>query len=388
MENNSDSGKNSSVDWRTIVVSNALTFIVTVLASITIYYYTIEKPQLNYELFPLSSFISNENKISIINAKIINSGSKEAEEVTCIFKLKENVIIKEANVDLSSPGIKYTSSSDSLRNIIKYEFPTLNSKEQCNFSFLLTSRSDSLKTSDIEISLRGKGVNGTVVNVNNQINTGFTYKKVLSIIALTIVYIILVLGSWKFITKKYVIYKRTPNRNPPKETPNSINLNLQPEKKNEVEVNFREVKLNETENIGKSNKDREDISVLINEAVSFCDRGHFNYSISLLKKAIDIDPNRSSTYCNLARAYANKGDYKNAFTELEKGHKRLSQQNDFLIYFYTSAQVNCLFGNLEKASSLLVEAYKLDPERVKQKAIRDKDFEALRQHNILDTIFK
>ena len=135
----------------------------TLLASLALFYLTIESPDLKYEIFPPSSFVSEQPERTIYTVHISNQGDAKAEEVRAVFNFPDGATVQDSKVNTSSEAIIYDLLDTSDSTSREYTFPLLNPGENAKFSFLLSGNPQSAN-----ISLRGEGVVGTEVDRTTQ----------------------------------------------------------------------------------------------------------------------------------------------------------------------------------------------------------------------------
>lgn len=328
-----------SIDWKTIVISSLSTLIVTVIGSFIFYYYTQEKPELKYEIFPVTSFISNQNAISIINVQIRNSGKKEVEEVISKFEFDTNIVIRDIDINPSSNAITYSTHSDSIKSVIQYQFATLNPDEYCNFSFLLSSRTDSISTKDLKVALRAKGINGLADKTVNLTKGNEQSDLFYHVLLLLLTFLLTILAALLVIAGKIRTPRITYSRS------------------------FE----------------------ILSLGVNYCDTGLFDESIAVLKAGIYEFPEKAPLHANLARAYANKKNFNNANIEIQVAEILAKNEEEKFINDYINAQIYSLSGNQDKALEYLSKAYKTSPDTTRSKAVIDNEFIELRQNPDFNT---
>ena len=144
----------SSLNWTHIIVTAAITTLLSVAGSIFFFHYTERSPNLYYEIFPIASFSKEDVEVGIQTAMVENVGDKEADDVQVYFALAESTAVQDLKVEPSSPAIRsmITRSSDSL----EVTFPRLNPDEFVRFSLLFEKG----KYGVSEIAVRAKGITG------------------------------------------------------------------------------------------------------------------------------------------------------------------------------------------------------------------------------------
>ncbi len=129
----------------------------TLLASLPFFYFTNESPDLTYEVFPPSSFVSEQTERTIYTVRAANQGDAEAEDVRMVVDFPNGVKVQDSKVSTSSGAMTYTFEDTSALSIREYAFPLLNPGESAKFSFLL---SGSPSPQAVEVDVRGRGVVG------------------------------------------------------------------------------------------------------------------------------------------------------------------------------------------------------------------------------------
>jgi hypothetical protein len=140
-----------------ILITVVMTAFLSLVTGIIIFHYTERSPKLTYEIFPVSSFPKENEKLSIYFVQVENSGNKEATDVQCTFIFPKTAKIVDHSVELSSIAMKYTTQNEKSNNQISFLLPSMNPSENCKFS-LLVEMSGNEK---VEIGVRGKGITGT-----------------------------------------------------------------------------------------------------------------------------------------------------------------------------------------------------------------------------------
>jgi len=143
----------SSIAWGQNFVVAFLTF----AATIAVFHYTDKAPELVYETFPPAQFTTQETQISIYNARVENTGDKEAEDVQVYFELSPTSIIQELKIEPSLASIRFSVTEPDADNIREVIFPVLNPGESASFS-VLVGRGQAIS---LMMEVRGKGVSGS-----------------------------------------------------------------------------------------------------------------------------------------------------------------------------------------------------------------------------------
>lgn len=136
---------------------NFVAALLAVLVTITAYNYTDKAPELVYEIFPPAQFTTQETQISIYNARVENTGDKEAEDVQVYFELSPISIIQELKIEPSLASIRFSVTEPDADNIREVIFPVLNHGESASFSVLV----DKGQAVPLKMEVRGKGVSGS-----------------------------------------------------------------------------------------------------------------------------------------------------------------------------------------------------------------------------------
>jgi len=144
----------SSPNWTQIIVTAAITTLLSVAGSIFYFHYTERSPDLYYEIFPAASFSKGDVEVGIQTATIQNVGDKEADDVQVYFEIAENTAVQDLKVETSSPAIRSKITREA--KSIEIVFPRLNPAESVRFSLLFEKG----KAGVSQISVRAKGVNG------------------------------------------------------------------------------------------------------------------------------------------------------------------------------------------------------------------------------------
>jgi hypothetical protein len=126
----------------------------TLLASLAFFYFTSETPRLTYEVFPASSYVSEQTERTIYTVRIRNQGDAEAEDVRAVFDFPQGARVKDSKVNASSNAITYTLA-DTSASAREYTFPLLNPGESAKFSFLLSGTPRGMS-----VDVRGRGIVG------------------------------------------------------------------------------------------------------------------------------------------------------------------------------------------------------------------------------------
>jgi len=323
--------RQNRLNWVQILISASLTALLSLVVSIVVFNYTHDKPKLIYEIFPISSFVSDKTELGIYNVQILNDGSKEAEEITCDFNFAKGTKIIESKIEPSSSAISYNTINDSIKNKLTYKFPMLNPSENCKFSFLI----ENFKETELHLSLRAKGIIGVLRNTSENDKDFSEKDSKIIILVLPMLMIMVVLMSGLL----FVFIRSRGWFEGSKET------NIHPQ---------------------------------INVAVDYCDMGLFEESISLLKKCIYKNSIISSSHSNLARAYANTKEFDKAFMELEIAKRTISNDVDKLVFLYVSAQVYALKNDKIESIKFLRQAIEINKKECIEKAKIDDDFNNIR----------
>ena len=326
----SRSDKNK-LEWTQIIISAFITAILSLIASLSFWYFTKEKPELTFEVFPISSFYSKKTELSILNVKIENEGSKEAENVVCVYHFPKDSEIMEINIEPSSNAIKYIS--EKINEVYKraYSVPMLNPQEYLKFSFLVKNIKNS---NDIEIGLRGKGVVGNTKQVT-KIKKSNIEENFIVMATLIIIMTIMMFSLLLMIRRRSFVP------------------------------------------MVSEKKEADD---LVSTGVQYCDVGLFEDAVRIFKKSIYLNPDTPYAHSNLARAYANLNQFDKAYKALEIAEKLCENDDEQmkLIYHYTSAQVFSLDQNKDKAIEMLKLAMGININRCIEKAKVDEDFSNIR----------
>ncbi len=144
----------SSLHWTQIIVTAAITTLLSVAGSIFYFHYTDRSPDLYYEIFPAASFVKDEIEVGIQTATIQNIGDKEADDVQVYFELAANTAVQDLKVEPSSPAIRSEITRET--NSIEFAFPRLNPTESVRFSLLFEKG----RTGVSQVAVRAKGING------------------------------------------------------------------------------------------------------------------------------------------------------------------------------------------------------------------------------------
>lgn len=141
---------------RKIIITAVITAFLSLGSAITFFHYSEQSPKLTYEVFPVSSFPKENEKLSIYFVQIENSGNKEATDVQCTFIFPKKAKIVDHFVALSSVAMKYNIQDKDITNQISFFLPNMNPSENCRFSLLVEMGGND----KAEIGVRGKGVVG------------------------------------------------------------------------------------------------------------------------------------------------------------------------------------------------------------------------------------
>jgi hypothetical protein len=123
---------------------------------IAVSYFTTKTPDLVYETFPPTGFVSQTTQLKIYNARIENVGNKEAEDVQ--VRLSLPTIIDDLQVEPNLKSISFDVSPIGQSNVKEIRFTRLNSRENVRLSILSNKEQDA----PLGIEVRAKGINGHV----------------------------------------------------------------------------------------------------------------------------------------------------------------------------------------------------------------------------------
>ncbi|MCS3684280.1 hypothetical protein [Salinibacter ruber] len=155
--------RTGSRGWGDRVVDGAIGALFTLASGLALFYFTSESPDLSYEVFPPSSFVSEQTERTIYTVRIANQGDAKAEEVRAVFDFSDGATVQDSKVNTSSKAITYNLVDTSTSTMREYTFPLLNPGENAKFSFLLSGNPQR-----VNVDLRGEGVVGAEVDRTTQ----------------------------------------------------------------------------------------------------------------------------------------------------------------------------------------------------------------------------
>jgi len=148
----------SRTKYAPIVLTGLVSLVVGVASGWLIDVLTSPKLALKYELSPVTIFEGRDEKVGIVNLRVVNGGTKEIEAVSCLLSLAGAKVREARAQGLPEDAIETSSESESLT----VKLPFLNPGE--SFSVQLFLGVASSPTTTPSIQLRGKGVVGEEVD--------------------------------------------------------------------------------------------------------------------------------------------------------------------------------------------------------------------------------
>jgi len=146
------------INWTQILVTAAITGIVTVVAGMILFNLQTSKPKLTFESPETSPFQGTGQNFSIYNVTITNSGGTSISNITCVIQVPKSSL-DDTKITVAST-IKYSTSINN--DTLTVEVPDLNPSETVNISILATSKDEMPKIPTV--SLRGAGITGEQVS--------------------------------------------------------------------------------------------------------------------------------------------------------------------------------------------------------------------------------
>lgn len=135
----------------------------TFLVGLALFYIKSESPQLKYEVFPPSSYVSEQTERTIYTVQVANEGDAAAKQVSAEFDFPNGTIVQDSRVKASPAGIEYNPVDTSASSVREFIFPYLNPGENVKFSFLLSGNINSA-----DVTVRGPGFAATERNTQEE----------------------------------------------------------------------------------------------------------------------------------------------------------------------------------------------------------------------------
>ncbi len=148
------------INWTQILITAAITGIVTVIAGMILYNLQTSKPKLTFEAPETSPFQGTGQNFSIYNVTISNGGGTSISNITGVIQIPKSSL--DDTKITAAQSIKYSTSISG--DTLNVEIPDLNPSETVIISILATSKDNMPKKPDV--SLRGTGITGVSTSKN------------------------------------------------------------------------------------------------------------------------------------------------------------------------------------------------------------------------------
>lgn len=152
------------MNWKSIIATALITGIVTVITSMILFWWKTEKSELTYNSIQSIPFDDTRNSLFIQQIEIQNSGEKPIEDVVLAISFTDE-IIEKSRIEIDK-AISHKKESDDKTITLKID--SLNSDEGANISVLY--KSSTSNSTGAAISLRGKGITGTLIGSTKKSN--------------------------------------------------------------------------------------------------------------------------------------------------------------------------------------------------------------------------
>jgi len=142
------------IQWKSVLVTAAVTLLVTFVAQMGVSYFQSRDPLLVYDTTQSIPFYGEKGLVGIYQVTLKNEGKRLAEDVICPIKIPGGKIEQYRVSADASQTVGQETSGDSLR----LQLPSLNPSEMLSVS-LLASSTNGLPPSP-EVAFRAKGFQG------------------------------------------------------------------------------------------------------------------------------------------------------------------------------------------------------------------------------------
>ncbi|MEP0071820.1 MAG: hypothetical protein ABJE79_03895 [Marinomonas sp.] len=155
------------MNWKSIIATALITGVVTIATGMLLFWWQTDKAELTYNSIKSIPFDDSSNKLFIQQVEVKNSGDKPVDEVVLLLSFSGEAIEKsKISID---QAISHSKAIDD--KSIKLNIDSLNPDEGATVSILYKSNSDS--SSGAAISLRAKGVKGSLIGSGKKQNKEF-----------------------------------------------------------------------------------------------------------------------------------------------------------------------------------------------------------------------
>lgn len=137
-----------------ILVTAVISIIATLIASYILYFLTFNKADVKYEVLPVTSFVSPNNSLTILNIQISNLGNKEADDIKGVIKILGIDSVIDQKTVANPSLIQYSFKKDTGCSYL-FDCPMLNDGESITISILCAGI---IKKENVDIQLRGRGI--------------------------------------------------------------------------------------------------------------------------------------------------------------------------------------------------------------------------------------